>query len=80
MADFITAWMSAFGSAKISRPQRLLLSDLLLCASRDGAVTCRLGAGSEALLDGLVASGWLAPLQWRNGCLRTSLTVPEALA
>jgi hypothetical protein len=30
-----------------------------------------------AALEAGVTAGWLAPLEWRAGCLRTALTIPE---
>lgn len=78
MADFITGWMVAFGAAKIDREQRLLLSDLLVCAHRDGAVRYRPAPDLAPLLAECVAAGWLAPLEWLpNGAVRTALTIPD---
>lgn len=77
MADFVTEWMSAFSAAQIGREQRMLLADLLVCARRDGSVTYKPTADQRPALETAASAGWLAPLEWRGGCLRTALRIPE---
>lgn len=78
MADYITDWMNAFGAAKIDRRLRLLLSDLLVCARRDGTVTYKPAPDLAPLLKDCEAAGWLTSLQWgAGGALTTRLAIPE---
>jgi hypothetical protein len=80
MADYITGWMVAYGTAQIDREHRLLLSDLLVCARRDGSVRYCPAPDLAPLLVECVEAGWLAPLEWGpSGELRTRLTVPEGV-
>jgi hypothetical protein len=71
--DWPLAALNLSSTAAEDGPIIMSVADVVLAASRSAWGLDRY----VAALDAGASAGWLAPLEWRNGGLRTSLRIPE---